>query len=259
MISLSEIASWLLQTVAAAGVAATGFIVLLPTKFGEKYLGFHFDRKLAELKDNQNQEIEKLKERLAHFGDRGKRSNEMEFAAIKLVWESFVEAYLSTTTCAIAAVEYPDFGRMSEAQKEAFISDSDISDSEKDRLRNASDQNKEYVAILNWQQIARAGREQHEARLLLRKQRIFMPKELSEQFMAAIAKLTAVYVQRKLSFQNPGSHDAFGGPIPEFLSSHEKMFDQLASLSNARLFRDEAPQIRDEAPQKRKYEIVKNG
>jgi hypothetical protein len=43
-VSGAEIASWLLQMAAAAGVATTAFFVLLPTKFGEKYLGFHFDR-----------------------------------------------------------------------------------------------------------------------------------------------------------------------------------------------------------------------
>jgi hypothetical protein len=70
----------------------------------------------------------------------------MEFAAIKAVWESFVVAYLSTATCAIAAVEYPDFSRMSDADKDAFISGSDLSDTEKERLRSATDPNKEYVA-----------------------------------------------------------------------------------------------------------------
>jgi hypothetical protein len=76
MISWGEIVSWLVQTAVAAGVAATAFFVLLPTKIGEKYLSFHFDRKLADLKDAQNQKIEALKEQLSHFGDRGKRSNE---------------------------------------------------------------------------------------------------------------------------------------------------------------------------------------
>jgi hypothetical protein len=240
MISWGEVASWLLQTAVAAGVALTAFVVLLPTKLAEKYLGFHFDQKLEGLKDQQNQQIEKLKEQLAHFSDRGKRSNEMEFAAIKLVWERFVEAYLATTTCALAFVEHPDFTRMSDADKEAFISESDFSERDKDRLRRTADQNKEYVAIVTWQQIARAGREQHEARLLLRKQRIFMPKELSDQFMEAIGKLAAVYVQRKIGSQSPGA-DGFGGPIPEFLNSHEQMFEQLATLSNTRLFRDEIP------------------
>ena len=229
MISWGDIASWLLQTAVATAAAATAFAVLLPTKFGEKYLGFHFDRKLADLKDQQNHEIERLKEQLAHFGDRGKRSNEMEFAAIKQVWESFVEAYLATTTCAIAFIQHPDFRRMSDADKEAFISECDFSEREKDRLRKAEDQNKECTAIITWQQIARARREQLAARLLLRKQRIFMPKELSDQFMQAISKLTAVSVQREIGSQNPGT-DGFGGPIPDFLNSHEQMFEQLATL-----------------------------
>ncbi len=71
--------------------------------------------------------------------------------------------------------------------------------------------------------ILRAGRAQHEARLLLRKQRIFMPKELSEPFAKAIAQLTGVYVHRKLSFQNPGARrDPFGGPVEVFIFSHEQ-------------------------------------
>jgi hypothetical protein len=69
MISGAEIASWLLQTAIAAGVATTAFFVLLPTKIGEKYLSFHFDRKLANLKDDQNNKIEELKEQLNHLGD----------------------------------------------------------------------------------------------------------------------------------------------------------------------------------------------
>ncbi|WP_315734228.1 hypothetical protein [Bradyrhizobium sp. SZCCHNR1093] len=236
---LPQVATWVLQTTLAALLAAASFITLLPTKFGERYLGFHFDRKLAELKDGHAQEIEKLREQLAHLGDRGKRSNEMEFAAIKLVWEGFVEAYLATTTCALGHVEPPDFARMSEAETEAFISESDFPDREKDRLRRAIDKHTEYVAIVNWRQITRAGREQHQARLLLRKQRIFMPKELSDQFMEAINKLGAVFVQRKMGSQRLGSTDGFGGPIPEFLNSHDEMFERLAMLSNSRLFRDE--------------------
>jgi hypothetical protein len=113
-INISDIASWFLQVVTATGAALAALIALLPTKYGERYLGFHFDQKLAQVKDKQNQEIEKLKEQLNHLSDRGKRSNEMEFAAIRAVWESFVEAYLSTATCAFASVEFPDFLRMNE-------------------------------------------------------------------------------------------------------------------------------------------------
>lgn len=121
-------------------------------------------------------------------------------------------------------------------------------------MRSAKDPNREYVAIRNWQQIAKAGREQHELRLLIRKQRIFMPKQLSEQFMDSVAKLTSVYVHRKMSFQHAGGIDPFGGPVEEFILSHEAMFDRLCAAANERLFRDE----KKNTPVK-KFEVVKNG
>jgi hypothetical protein len=95
-VSGAEITSWLLQTAIAAGSATTAFFVLLPTKFGERYLSFHFDRKLADLKDTQNQKIESLKEQLNHLGDRGKRSNEREYEALSDIWSLFVDAFDST-------------------------------------------------------------------------------------------------------------------------------------------------------------------
>ena len=81
-----------------------------------------------------------------------------------------------------------------------------------------------------------------------------MPKQLSDQFMDAVTKLTSVYVHRKMSFQVKGTMDPFGGPVQEFILSHESMFDQLCAAANARLFRDE----KKDAPIK-KFEVIKNG
>jgi len=113
----TEILSWLGQATLAMGGAFGLFMIALSTKFGDKLIAFQFDKRLGVVKDAQNHEIEKLREQLSHLGDRGKRSNEMEFAAIKLVWDGFVEAYLATATCAMSFVEYPDFLRMSDARK----------------------------------------------------------------------------------------------------------------------------------------------
>src|SRR4030081_3299790 len=79
--------------------------IMLPTKFGEKYLSFHFDRKLADLKDAQNQKIESLKEQLNHLGDRGKRSNEREYEALSDIWGQFVDAFDSTERCVTQFIE----------------------------------------------------------------------------------------------------------------------------------------------------------
>lgn len=90
MISLWE---QLLASSLAGGVVSLAFFVMaLPTKWGEKYLTFHFDRKLAAFKDSHAQQIEQLRDRLNHLADRGKRSNEKEFEALNEVWVTYVKA-----------------------------------------------------------------------------------------------------------------------------------------------------------------------
>jgi hypothetical protein len=240
-VSGAEIATWLLQTAAAAGVATTAFFVLLPTKFGEKYLGFHFDRKLADLKDAQNQKIEKLKEQLAHLGDRGKRSNELEFTAIRAVWEKFVEAWLSTYSCIAMMIQIPDFPRMQNDELLAFLETTDFSGGEKKIFMEATDRTKAYSDIVNWRAIARAGQEIFDARLLLRKQRIFMPHEIRKQFADALDILSAAQVERRLRVEHrhiPSSD--WGDGVQKFIKQADRMFEELADAANARLFRDES-------------------
>ena len=76
---------------------------------------------LEGFKAGQNRELERLKEQLTHLGDRGKRSNEMEFSAIKLVWEKFVEAFLATNRCIAQMIDLPDFRATTEEEFETFL------------------------------------------------------------------------------------------------------------------------------------------
>ncbi|WP_092262116.1 hypothetical protein [Bradyrhizobium sp. Rc3b] len=53
--------------------------------------GYGFDKKLAALKRSHDDEIDRLKDRLRHFEDRGKRSNEKEYEALSDIWEKFID------------------------------------------------------------------------------------------------------------------------------------------------------------------------
>src|ERR1700738_351934 len=91
----SEIYPWLI-----AGIGGfIGAALLLPTKLGEAVVQFRGGKALEAFKAQQSGELERLKEQLNPVGDRGRRSNEMEFAAIETVWRAFVKAWLSTNTC----------------------------------------------------------------------------------------------------------------------------------------------------------------
>jgi len=73
-----------------------GAALLLPTKLGEAVFKYRFDKAVEAFRAEQGQALEKLRAQLAHLGDRGKRSNEMEFVAVQQVWDKVVEAFMAT-------------------------------------------------------------------------------------------------------------------------------------------------------------------
>ena len=75
-----------------SAIGAIGAALLLPTKLGETHFKYRFDKAIEGYKAEQGKELEKVREQLSHVGDRGRRSNELEFAAIRDVWEKTVEA-----------------------------------------------------------------------------------------------------------------------------------------------------------------------
>jgi hypothetical protein len=229
-----HIISWLIQT----GLAALAVAGLLSTKFGERLIGFRFERALLRQRESHDKQIEELKERLSHFGDRGKRSNEMEFQAIKMVWEAFVEAWLSTNSAAILSIEIPDFNHLKDENLDQFLLDQGVSPLQAKELRESKDRDKTYSRMLTWKLIARAGREINDARVLLRKQGIFMPRDLHDIFEEGINSMTMAFVGRRLQFQNPRAFQE--DVITQYLSTNIETYDRTAKAANIRLSRSES-------------------
>lgn len=242
---------------------AGGFIgaaLLLPTKLGEAVFKFRLDKEiegfkseqahkleafkservqeLETFKASQTQTVEILKEQLNHLGDRGKRSNEMEYAAIQKVWEQFVEAYLATNTCIVNFTQIPDFARMTDEEFDSFLTTVDFSEQQKHQLRKSSDRIKTYSDICSWKLIVRAQHANFDARTLLRKQGIFMPTSLSEAFRSAIEVLVSAQVEQQMDHQHKRSGIGYE-KRSALLSIGEALFKETSALANKRLFREE--------------------
>lgn len=217
-----------------------GATLLLPTKLGEALFSYRLGKALEGFKADQIRELERLKEQLSHVGDRGKRSNEMEFSSIKLVWDAFVKAWLSTNTCAALSLRIPRFEMMSEEQVKGFAASSGLSEREQEALLAATDRQKEYVAIESWRMARQAGDDIYQARLTLREQRIFMPAGLTKEFADVIEQMSGVQVQRRLSLENPHIREyEFGKATTEWITNCTPIFERLADSANTRLFRQE--------------------
>jgi hypothetical protein len=235
-VSGAEIASWLLQTTIAAGVATTAFFIMLPTKFGEKYLSFHFDRKLADLRDIQNQKIESLKEQLNHLGDRGKRSNEREYEALSDIWGQFVDAFDSTERCVTQFIEHPDFSRLTDDEIDTFLNATDFTEDQKREFRSSSDKNKLYTRTIAWKNIAKAHNQIFEVRIALKKRGIFVPEDLRRTYEEAIEFCSRATSHEFVRFRNPNSTLASDTPI-KFFEGKDGTFKRVMDATSARLLR----------------------
>lgn len=109
--------------------------ILWLAKLGiEKLLSHFLGRKLSDFKYEQNQEIEKLKNALGHIGDRGIRSNELEYQVLIAAWEGFIDAYYATFGAIGGFRQRPNLKCMSDDEMQKWLD-----------ATNFSQVNKEYI------------------------------------------------------------------------------------------------------------------
>jgi hypothetical protein len=151
--AFEAISPWLLAAIGGF----VGSALLLPTKLGEAIIQYRVGKTLEAFKAQRAQELESLRAELNHLGDRGRRSNEMEFQAIQTVWRAFVKAWLSTNTCIGQMMRIPDFSRMNEEEVASFATGSGLNDEDRASLLKAHDKSKQYTSILSWKSVTEAG------------------------------------------------------------------------------------------------------
>jgi hypothetical protein len=234
---------------------ALGAALLLPTKLGEALVQFRTSkllegfkseqsRELERLKAEQGRELERLKGQLNHLGDRGRRSNEMEFVAIETVWKAFVKAWLSANTCVGAMIQIPDFDRMSDDEVKKLATSSSFSDRDQEALLRSADRKEDYVRLVKWHNVDEARKDIYQARLTLREQRIFMPQEITKQFSDVIERMSGVQVERQMALEHPGVGDLFKVSA-DWIKDCLPVFEEMATQANRRLFRQEYGATRD--------------
>jgi hypothetical protein len=233
----AAIIGWVVQTIAASGVAILGFIGLRATAIGERLLGHHFDRKIAELKHAYDQKIEALKADLSHLGDRGRRANEREYDAVTEIWNAFVDAFLKTNQAIVSFLSFPDLNHLAPEELTAFLETTELSLEQRRQVSAAADKIKMYSNVMSLRQINSAGASIFDARLLLRTRGIFVQKNMVDDFKSALDDLSKVQTERYVEFQHKirvGSPESM-----RQLKEGEATFDRLQSNVRTRLIRDE--------------------
>lgn len=236
----AELWSAIYPWIASAIGGFIGAALLLPTKLGEAVINYRVGKALETHKAENNRDLARLKEQLDHLSDRGRRSNELEFTSIELVWKAFVKAWLSTNTCIGGMTTIPHFSRMTEDEVKSFASASGLSEGDQKTLLQSNDREREYLTIISWRRVNDAGQDIFDARLALREQCIFMPESVSKEFEDVIESMSGAQVERRLSLQHPNIRSyEFGKAATDWMTNCTAEFKRMAKLVNERLFRDD--------------------
>src|SRR5258706_4268645 len=119
-----------------------------------------------------------------------------------------------------------------------FLTATDFPDIQKQQLRKAPDRQKTYRDIITWRSIVRAQNENFDTRLLLRKQSIFMPPALKDEFTKALDILVGAQVEQQMDHQHRQSGIGWE-KRSDLLENGEAMVAALDAAANQRLFREE--------------------
>jgi len=200
---------WLGQVVASAALAGiiafVGLLFMLPSKIVNKRLNLWFDQQLEAFKGEQNKEIETLKEQLNHLTDRGRLSNEREYAATAKAWESYVDAHFATMQSVAAFINFPDLNALADEDLEEFLQSNEFSARQVADLRSARDKNRTFGNIMQLRLINRAGQALHDTRDLIMKQSVFIDRDLQGMFDQNLDRLTRAWAEERVNF---GRRDA---------------------------------------------------
>jgi hypothetical protein len=235
----AELYPWVVAGVGGAiGSVLTALLLLVP-KFGEMFFKARIDRALEAYKAEKNRDIEGLRERLNHIADRGRRSNENEFNALRSIWEKFIVAYYSTYGAVISFIQFPPLNTMTDDRITEFLASNEFDGSTVRDILASKDREQSFSRAYAWRQINQAGKDNFECIQELRRQRVFISEDIRRQFSSALEICTGAQAQRQVDHAMPRSVGS-GMFINNFLTNGDAAVDALATAVNKRLFRDEA-------------------
>jgi hypothetical protein len=178
-------------------VGLTTTVLLAAGRFlGERLFGHWLDGRLqsqkeahevrlAELKSEQDRQIEKLRGDIGHLQDRGRRANEGEFSALSAIYGKLEDLFEATNRCVGLCLPVPNWDRMDDAALARFLEANEFTPGEKAALQSAKDKQAAFSRVMAYRSIAQAQAAYDGFRTVLDRQSIFIPKSLADRLNAA--------------------------------------------------------------------------
>lgn len=207
---LISVASWAIPILLALLAKLPEKLLDQKLKGRESALKAEFDTKLENEKHRLNKEIERLKSDLSHISDRGVRSNEREYAAVIAAWECFVDAFVRVKAGIVSFSQSPNFENLDDEWAQATLDATELTALQKKSVMHAKGKDREeaYHRSIKTMLHNKGHRAFYNAITVIRKQGIFIPKELEDKFVEATDLLNKAQAQDFIEMRGQRLSDA---------------------------------------------------
>ena len=233
-IMTTDIVHWLLAAVGVGGGCTA--VAYFAFKFlATKWLENKFAERLEAYKHEQQKELEQLKFQINASFDRLTKLHQHEFQVLPDAWALLINAFVEARAFISSLQSYPDLTSMKPAQFAEFVEACPLATWQKEELKSVpqEDKNDYYQDKIFWHSCKSAGNLSDECHTFLRKNGIFIEKEIKEQFQTVDQLIREAIVMRQ-SIRRYGVQD--WEKIEAFSKQGDALLDKLENAVQGRLW-----------------------
>lgn len=149
----SVILQFIGKVIAQAGVAAV-IAYLLFRYLGKKWIENKFSQSLEMFKHNQALELQRLRIEIDSTLSGVIKMQEKEFEVLPEAWHKLDAAYRHVSSLVSPLNIYPDLDKYHKDELEEFLKNSDILESQRNKIIKSGSPSKEYQEVIFWHQLS---------------------------------------------------------------------------------------------------------
>jgi hypothetical protein len=185
------------------GGGSTAIAFLLFRYLGKGWIDARFAERLEAFKHDQAKELQRLKVEVESLLSGALKIQEREFTVLPEAWHKLNEAYSLTCWVVSPMQQYPAIGRMNQEEIEEFLSESELTETKKNRVRGATgrERENEYQNIIFWYRLHRAKTAVGELQNYSISHGLFLPPHLKQQFSEIRPLLTNALIAMEVGHE----------------------------------------------------------
>lgn len=188
----------ILGQIVFVGGGAAGVAYLIFKQLGKSWIDNKFSERLAQFKHEQALEIQRLRIEIDSTLNGVLKIQEKEFETLPEAWQKLDEANNQVAALVSPFQQYPDLKRMTPEQLEEFLAKTELSETQKDDIRESKDKIGTYEKAIFWHKLYQVRMATSELETYVVRYGIFFPPSLKEKFDLIIEKLNLAVGDKQL-------------------------------------------------------------